>query len=91
MPILINKLNVSKYRFFTDTLGLRSQKDVEWTFYSNGYHYGKRCYINGQRKGNCQSTKEITLVDIFGRIRKGRLLPKGLPNVFIIAAGQEGF
>lgn len=44
----------------------------EWTFYPEGSHYGKRCYIDGERKGNCQTYRETTLVDVIGRTKKGR-------------------
>jgi len=60
---------------------LRSRKSFEWTFYDDGYHYGKRCYIDGERKGNCQSLKETTLVDIIGRSRKVQNTRGGLPMV----------
>ena len=70
-----NKLSVSIYTpCFICIVELRSRKSFEWTFYEDGYHYGKRCYIDGERKGNCQSVKETTLVDIIGRSRKGMLL-----------------
>ena len=87
LAYLVKSVECFHIWIFSGTLELRLQKDVEWTFYPDGYHYGKRCYINGQRKGNCQTTKEITLVDIIGKTRKGRLFHKLLPNAFIIGHG----
>ena len=47
------------------------QSYEEWTFYPEGYNYGKRCTVEGQHIGNSQTTREVTLTDVIGRSRKG--------------------
>ena len=66
---------------FHSAIELEPERTIEWTFYPEGYHYGKRCYINGERKGNCQTSKETTLVDIIGRSRKGRLISRNIDHL----------
>ncbi|XP_065057590.1 spermatogenesis-associated serine-rich protein 1-like [Rhopilema esculentum] len=59
--------------------GMTLQSYEEWTFYPEGYNYGKRCTIEGQHIGNSQTTREVTLTDVIGRTRKGMNQRAGLP------------